>query len=107
MVLGGVRLPSVSLFFNRLTFSSYAIMRNTRPTLAEIRRINNRRARMERITYSLQEGCGWAFLIGFVTLMCGTIFGASPFLVTFAVGCMMASVATLLVWLIINSIFNH
>ena len=29
MVLGGVRFPSVSLFFNRLTFNSYAIMTQT------------------------------------------------------------------------------
>lgn len=62
---------------------------------------------MERITYSLQEGCGWTFIIGFATLICGALFGASPFLATFAVGCMMASVSTLLVWLIIDSIFNH
>ena len=82
-------------------------MQNNRPTLGEIRRINKRRERMERITYSLQEGCGWTFIIGFVTLMCGAMFGASPFLVTFAIGSMMVSVSTLLVWLIISTIFNH
>ena len=82
-------------------------MRESRPTLAEIRRINKRRARMERITYALQEGCGWTFIIGMVTLMCGAMFGASEFLATFSIGCMIVSTGTLMAWMVIDSIFNH
>jgi hypothetical protein len=82
-------------------------MQKNRPTLGDIRRMNQRRERMERITYAMQEGCGWTFIIGFIALMCGAIFGATPFIATLAIGCMMASVATLLVWLIIDSVFNH
>lgn len=82
-------------------------MRNTRPTLAEIRRINKRRARMERITYALQEGCGWTFIIGFITLLCGAMFGASQFIATFSIGCMMLSIGALMAWMVIDSIFNH
>ena len=105
--MGGGSIPPAPLIFNRLTPKPYVSMRESRPTLAEIRRINKRRARMERITDALQEGCGWTFIVGFVTLMCGALFGASEFLATFSVGCMMLSVSTLMVWMVIDSFFNH
>ena len=65
------------------------------------------RKHMDAITDALQQVAGWSFIIGFIVLMTSALLGVGETIAYFSITTMVVSVGTLLVWLIIDSIFNH
>jgi|DEB0MinimDraft_6_1074348.scaffolds.fasta_scaffold52143_2 Zn-dependent membrane protease YugP len=80
-------------------------MRNTRPSLAEIRRINERRDRLSTYQENIAIASMFAMVIGFTLLMMGAMVQAD-LLTWCGAGCMIASPALALVSLIIDT-FNN
>ena len=80
-------------------------MHKSRPTLAESRRINQRRERLSTYQENIAIASRFAMVIGFTLLMMGAMVQADH-LTWCGVGCMIASPVLAIVALIIDTINN-